>query len=258
MDTNDDKINKLADLLLQYKNTCVLTGAGISTESGIPDFRSAKTGMFNTLDQRLLCYSVMKDEPEVFWKNFEKFAQVGLQDIKPNKGHYALAELEKMGLIGHIVTQNVDGLHQAAGNTKVVEAHGHFKESYCMNSKCKKVFPYQLIADAMANGSYKPICPDCGYPLRPSVVLYGDQLPQVYHQFYNNDLYKYDFLLVLGTSLDVSTAQNVVYEFEGYGNYAIINKSATNKDLKAKVVIRAGIGDTLEQLLSVIKEKQNG
>lgn len=258
MHTNQDRIEKLAKLLITYKNTCVLTGAGMSTESGIPDFRSAKTGMFNTLDQKLLCYSVLKNEPKTFWKNFDKFAQVGLQNVKPNKGHYALAELEKIGLIGHIITQNVDGLHQMAGNTKVIEAHGNFEEVYCMSSKCNKVFPYQVISDSLAKCNYTPTCPDCGYHLQPSVVLYGDQLPQSYHQFFNNDLYKYDFLLVLGTSLEVSTAKNIVGVFEGYCNYAIINKSSTSKDYKAKVFIRASIGDTLEKLVSVIKEKANG
>lgn len=245
-------IVKLADYLMLSKNAMALTGAGISTESGIPDFRTRLTGIWTKLDPSLICYSVLKDEPEVFYKNFKLFAQI-TEGAKPNKGHHILAELQQMGIIKRVLTQNVDGFHTIAGSKNVLEMHGNFNYAICMN--CGKIYPYQLIQDELNKDHYHPKSPCCGDTLRPSVVLFGDRLPMEYHQFEAEDLMNVDFLLVMGTSLEVYPVADLP---KAVGYYAIINKAKTKQDYKAKVVIHDSIGNTLDKLINNIKSRSIG
>jgi len=244
-------IVKLADYLLSSNNCMALTGAGMSTESGIPDFRSEFTGIWNTMDPGLICRSVLKSEPEVFYKHFKLLAQMG-KGAKPNAGHYALAELEHMGIIKRVLTQNIDGFHTMAGSKNVLEMHGNFNHAICM--RCGETYPYQLIQEELDKDHYHPLSPCCKATLRPSVVLFGDNLPVEYHQFTSDELVKVDFLLVMGTSLEVYPVADLPM---AVGRYAIINKNKTIKDDGAKVVIHDSISNALNQLLYEIKSRKN-
>ncbi|MBP2639860.1 MAG: Sir2 [Firmicutes bacterium] len=242
-------IVKLADYLLSSNNVMALTGAGMSTESGIPDFRSEFTGIWNTMDPGLICYSVLKDDPEVFYKHFKLLAQMG-KGTKPNAGHYVLAELEHMGIIKRVLTQNIDGFHTMAGSKNVLEVHGNFNHAICMN--CGERYVYQLIQDELDKENYHPLSTCCKATLRPSVVVFGDSLPMEYHQFLRDELGKVDFLLVMGTSLEVYPVADLP---SAVGRYAMINKKKTRKDFGAKIVIHDSISHALNQLLYEIKNR---
>lgn len=240
------EIKALANLLLASNNAVALTGAGMSTDSGIPDFRS-DTGVWNKLNPELISIDTLTENPDVFYRHFKLFAKTAEGKV-PNKGHFLLAELEKLGFIKRVVTQNVDGFHSLAGSKDVLEMHGNFKNALCM--KCGRIYHYGLIQRELDKENYCPKSPCCGATLRPSVVLFGDNLPITYHRFANEEIFNVDFLLIIGTSLEVYPA---AYLPDRIRRYAIINKSKTGKDNGARVVIHDSISDTLEKLVKELK-----
>jgi NAD-dependent deacetylase len=244
--SNPKQIANLAHLLMESKKVLVLSGAGMSTESGIPDFRTPG-GLYSKRPQITLSFPVLKDEPEEFFETFRLFCEA-FEGTQPNKGHFALAKLEEMGYIHKIVTQNVDGFHQQAGSNNVLEAHGHLRESICMT--CGKVYDFDVLYKQLKYGDSYPMSECCQSTLRPSVTLFYENLPQEFEQFMNNELHTYDFALILGTSLTVYPAANIAGEVN---NIAIINKSSTEFDTRAEVVIRDSIGKTLEAVVNYIE-----
>ena len=237
-----------ANLILQAKNMYALTGAGISTESGIPDFRSDR-GYYKEFDgATAFSRDVLLGDPDRFYH--EGF--VMLKDLfakKPNAGHKALKKMEDLGYLKGIITQNIDNLHSLAGSKKVYEVHGHTRTVHCMS--CNKTYPFQDYVDLVTvEGEIPPRCPACQGVLRPDVVMFGDMMPQDFQDAYGA-METCDLLLVAGSSLVVAP---VSYLPGMAKKLIIINKEATPYDHKADVVIHEGIGQALTKILSLVEE----
>jgi NAD-dependent deacetylase len=230
------------DLLMQSKYTVVLTGAGMSTESGLPDFRSTGKGLWKQKNpQELASTYAMQYNREAFIE-FYKFRIQGLKQCKPHHGHFILAEWEKKGWIQSIITQNVDGFHREAGSKNVIELHGTLSTLHCHT--CKRKYANDLYLE----GKY--ICETCGGFLRPSVVLFGENLPHEALEAAEQESMKADLMIVLGSSLQVSPAN--LFPLEAKRNGAIlviVNMEPTEFDGYADVVIHGRkIGDLLREM----------
>jgi NAD-dependent deacetylase len=236
-------------------------GAGVSTESGIPDFRGTG-GLYHQLykypPETILSH-------EFFWANTAEFYRyytdkmVGL-DAKPNAAHKKLAELEKAGKLLGIATQNIDGLHQEAGSKTVYELHGSVKRNYC--TKCRTFYEEDVIVAAGRRGkaemernglsaapeSYIPRCPKCGGVIKPDVVLYGESLDDETVEGAVMMIRNADLLIVGGTSLNVYPAAGLIRYFRGDLGIVLLNKQPTSYDGLASVILRGNIGDELGQI----------
>ena len=245
----EEKIAKLREYVNGAESIVFFGGAGVSTESGIPDFRS-KDGLYNRRDVRfegyspeyLLSHDCLVDQPEVFFEFYRQ--KMDTRFVSPNPAHYALAELERRGKLIAVVTQNIDGLHQRAGSKNVFEIHGTTGRNYC--SRCGKSYPADFIyscADPV------PRC-DCGGVVRCDVTLYGEALPKEATDRAIDAILACDMLIVGGTSLSVYPAASYVDFFRGR-HLVIINKTSIDypldpaKDLE----INAPIGQVLPQVL---------
>ena len=231
-------------------NIVFFGGAGVSTESGIPDFRSVD-GLYNqTYDyppETILSHSFFHKDPEVFFQ-FHRDKLV-CPDAKPNAAHLKLAELERSGKLKAVITQNIDGLHQMAGSKEVLELHGTIHRAYC--SKCWKKFPEEFIH----YGKGVPRC-ECGGVVRPDVVLYEEGLDQKVMQDSVDYIEQADMLIVGGTSLVVYPAAGLLRYYRG-SKLVLINKAATPYDAKADLVIHDPIGQVLGQIQVRWKEVSN-
>ncbi|MFX1409637.1 MAG: NAD-dependent deacetylase [Promethearchaeota archaeon] len=247
-----EKIYHAAKLLYYSKNAIVLTGAGISTESGIPDFRS-KGGIWEKYDPDVYgnIESFLRD-PSKFWKMAKEIAP-SLFNSKPNPGHYAIAELEKMNIIKAIITQNVDELHQKAGAVLVYEVHGNINRYTCLG--CRASYTKEQILNKLKKEKKSgPLCDVCAAPLKPSVVLFGESLPK-FEIFYSQDIAKKaDVMLIAGSSLTVAPICDLpLYTLREGGKLIIINDEPTILDNKAEVVIHNKIGTILPLIVEEIK-----
>lgn len=232
-------------------------GAGVSTESGIPDFRS-KDGLYNKPDvqfekyepEYLLSSYCLYDEPEVFYEFYRQ--KMDTRNVDPNIAHYKLAELEKVKDLW-IVTQNIDGLHQKAGSKNVLEIHGTAQVCHCR--KCGKEYPASYIFDCKetvprchaCEGEINPYCTQENAIIRPNITLYGEMLPPAFRQAANK-IMEADLLIVGGTSLSVYPANSLVNKRIFNGKLVIINMSETEKDNIADLVIHDSLGKVFEQL----------
>lgn len=217
-------------------------GAGVSTESGIPDFRSVD-GLYNQKydypPETILSHTFFMKRPEAFFR-FYRDKMLPL-DAKPNKAHLKLAEWEKEGKLLAVVTQNIDGLHQAAGSKKVYELHGSVHRNYCM--KCGKFFPPEYIRDSKDE---IPVC-TCGGRIKPDVVLYEEGLDNDVVSGAVNAIAQADMLIVAGTSLTVYPAAGLVRYFRGK-HLVLINRGATPMDSECDLVIHDKVGEVLSSL----------
>lgn len=234
--------SELKKIIDESKNIVFFGGAGVSTESGIPDFRSEK-GLYNAVEnygrspEELISYSFFRRYPETFYEYYRD--NLIYQDVKPNKAHIALAELEGQGKLSAIVTQNIDGLHQLAGSKNVFELHGSVLKNYCMDCGAK----YDL--DHIMNRDWPvPLCSKCGGIVRPDVILYEEALDDKVMTGAVNAISKADTLIVGGTSLVVYPAADLINYFRGK-NLVLINKSSTQYDSRAKLIISEPIGEVL-------------
>jgi len=243
-------VDKLARILSNSTSAVFFGGAGVSTESGIPDFRSAD-GIYNRkLNQtfspeEMASYDFFAAHPEEFFEFYR--ARFVYLDAKPNAGHVALAELERLGILSAVITQNIDGLHQLAGSQTVYELHGSIRRSYCV--KCGARYDIDYI---MSN---KPVprCQKCGGIVKPDVVLYGEQLDQKTIGNSIRAIAEADTLIVGGTSLVVYPAAGLIDYFRGR-HLVLINKTETRADADAELVIRENIGATLAAVVTRLKE----
>ena len=207
---------KLNEIIRECEHIVFFGGAGVSTESGIPDFRS-KDGLYNQHDVKfdryspeyLLSIDCLVDHPDVFYEFYRQ--KLDTKDIMPNRAHYKLAEMEKAGKLDGIITQNIDGLHQRAGSRNVQEVHGSTLRNYCM--KCHEPYPSDFI---FKSEGPIPKCPKCGGMVRPNVTLYGEGLPQTAWIESKRLVYRADCLIVGGTSLVVQPAASLAYEEASY------------------------------------------
>lgn len=238
-------IEKAVELIKNSKKIFALTGAGISTESGIPDFRS-ETGYYSKMDPMA---ALSKD---VLLKNPKRFYSEGyvilsdLNDKSPNQGHIALKELEDLGYLQGIITQNIDNLHTKAGSSNVYEVHGETRDVRCMS--CGKVYPFSYMKEQVEKNIIPPKC-QCGGVIRPNVVMFGDMMPDDFTRA-AQDLEDADLLIVIGSSLQVSP---VNYLPRYVKNLIIINNEPTPFDSYAQVVIHEPAGKTLKKIIEALK-----
>lgn len=238
----DDKIKKLKEIVENTDNLVFFGGAGVSTESGIPDFRSTD-GLYNMKykypPETIVSHTFFVRRTEEFFE-FYKDKMMALE-AKPNKAHYKLAQWEQEGKCKAVVTQNIDGLHQMAGSKKVLELHGSIHRNYC--TKCGKFFD----AAYVKNSENVPHCDVCGGLIKPDVVLYEESLDS---QTISDAVYAIshaDVLIIGGTSLAVYPAAGMIDYFRG-NHLVLINRSSTPRDNQADLIIHDSIGEVFGQL----------
>ena len=240
----DDKILELKKIIDQGQRIVFFGGAGVSTESGVPDFRSVD-GLYNQEydypPETILSHSFYMRNREEFYRFYRN--KMLFPDVKPNAAHLALAKLEEMGKLKAVITQNIDGLHQMAGSKEVYELHGTVHKNYC--ETCHKF--YSL--DDIMKMDRVPIC-ECGGFIKPDVVLYEEGLNQTTIQKAVHAIATADVLIIGGTSLAVYPAAGLIDYYQG-NQLVLINKSATPKDSRAKLVIRDAIGEVFRQVVEI-------
>ncbi len=238
----NEKIAVLQSWINESSNIVFFGGAGVSTESGIPDFRSVD-GLYNQKydypPETILSHTFYRNRPEEFYRFYHD--KMLCLDAKPNAAHRKLAELEQAGKLKAVVTQNIDGLHQAAGSKKVLELHGSVLRNYC--EKCGKFFDAQYMKAA----SGAPKCDACAGPVKPDVVLYEEGLDQSILSEAVRCISEADMLIIGGTSLVVYPAAGLIDYYQGR-KLVLINKSATGRDAAADLVIQGSIGEVLSQI----------
>ena len=245
-----DEITRAAALLRKARHAVALTGAGTSTASGIPDFRSPGTGLWEHADpMKVASIYAFRRRPETFYTWIRPLMRT-LLTAEPNAGHLALAELESGGWLKAIITQNIDSLHQRAGSRVVLELHGHLREAVCLD--CYRVLPIQeLLDDFLASGEV-PRCPACGGVMKPNVVLYGEQLPVKVVSAAMEHVRQADLMLVAGSSLEVMPASQLPLRVrERAGRLIVVNLMPTYIDDIAEVVIHADITEVLPRIAQV-------
>lgn len=245
----EDLIKKFKDYIEESHNIVFFGGAGVSTESGIPDFRS-KDGLYNQRDVKfdkyspeyLLSHTCLVKEPKVFFEFYRQ--KMDARNFEPNPAHFSLVELEKRGKLKAIVTQNIDGLHQKAGSKVVYEIHGTTQKNYCMN--CNSQHDEDFIFNSEGD---LPLC-SCGGLVRPRVTLYEEGLPEdaVYNAV--SAIRNADMLIVAGTSLQVYPAAAYINDFRGK-HLVVINKEPINVKLDGEkdIFIQGAVGEVLKKVI---------
>jgi NAD-dependent protein deacetylase/lipoamidase len=235
-------VRRLADLLRERGSCVVLTGAGISTESGIPDFRSP-TGVWARYDpMEYATIDAFLADPAKVWDFYGRRLEM-LGAAEPNGGHRALAELEERGYVEAVITQNIDRLHERAGSRELVEVHGSIRTASCLD--CRTVVPFDDVVLRLP----VPACPTCGRVLKPDVVLFGELLPERAMARATELAAQARVLLVVGSSLEVYPVAGLPLDtLANGGALAIVNRGATQYDGRAAVTIDAPAGETLRAL----------
>ncbi len=235
-------VEQFVDMVAHSDNIVFFGGAGVSTESGIPDFRSVD-GLYNQTykypPEHILSHTFYRENPEEFYRFYRD--KMLCLDAKPNMAHIKLAELEKAGKLKAIITQNIDGLHQKAGSKNVLELHGSVHRNFCEH--CHKLFD----AEYMLHSTGVPKCDACGGPIKPDVVLYEEGLD---NDVIEQSLYYIshaDMLIIGGTSLVVYPAAGLVRYYNGH-KLVLINKSSTDMDSSADLVIKEPIGQVFSHI----------
>ena len=237
---------RLKEIIKESNNIVFFGGAGVSTESNIPDFRS-ETGLYNAQKQygmspeQMISHTFFMNNTETFFDYYKH--NMIYQAAEPNDAHKAIAALEMTGKLRAVVTQNIDGLHQKAGSIRVYELHGSVHRNFCM--KCHKDYDLDFIMDEANCKKQVPICPICGGIIKPDVVLYEEMLDDDCIEGAVKAIGKADTLIVGGTSLVVYPAAGLIHYFHGK-NLVLINKQPTQYDSKATLVINDAIGKVMK------------
>jgi len=242
MDHLENTIKELKEIINKYDNIVFFGGAGVSTESGIPDFRSVDGLYHQQYDyppETILSHSFYRAKPEEFYRFYRN--KMIFEDTKPNAAHLKLAELEAKGKLRAVITQNIDGLHQAAGSKVVLELHGSVLRNYCEN--CGEFHDLKHIAESTS----VPKCKACGGPVKPDVVLYEEGLNQKTLNDSIHYIQNADVLIIGGTSLAVYPAAGLIDYFRG-DKLIVINKAPTPRDAHADLLIQGPIGEVLSQI----------
>lgn len=247
-----DPIQRLAQWLIEADHAIAFTGAGISTPSGIPDFRSPTSGIWNQVDPfEVASIYGFRRNPQAFYNWVHPLTETTLK-AQPNPAHVALSQLEQIGKLRAIVTQNIDMLHTRAGSQIVHELHGHMRETTCI--RCFEVFDNQPIMQQFLNDKAVPTCRDCGGVLKPNIILFGEQLPiRVLHAA-QRAAKTCDLMLVVGSSLEVAPANELPIIAQRNGaKLVIVNLEATDYDRRANLVLN---GDAATLLPEVIQKME--
>ncbi|MFW9783809.1 MAG: NAD-dependent deacetylase, partial [Candidatus Heimdallarchaeota archaeon] len=247
------KIKKLVEIILDSQSIVALTGAGMSTESGIADFRSPGTGLWEKLDPYE--YASINSYVANPVKNLEFMLETGkaIFSARPNKGHKALTRLQRLGKLKGVMTQNIDRLHHKAKTKNIVEFHGNVMEAKCL--QCGKVFPITSMVNQALQGK-APSCVECNGMLKPNAIFFGEPLESSVLSAADQMIQDCDLMIVIGSSL-------VVYPVAWYpqkalslgAKLAIVNIQETDMDSLAEVVIHEKIGETLPEIVSKVEEK---
>ena len=234
-------MNLLQDMICQSNRIVFFGGAGVSTESGIPDFRG-EDGLYHQKydypPETIISHHFFMENPKEFYRFYQE--KMLFLSAKPNPAHLKLAEMERKGKLCCVITQNIDGLHQAAGSKKVLELHGSVLRNYCM--KCRKSYPVETIVDAPDI----PLC-TCGGMIKPDVVLYEESLDSQVLKSSIEAIQRADMLIVGGTSLNVYPAAGLIDYYNG-NRLVLINKTPTPYDKRADLIIPDSIGKVLGNL----------
>jgi NAD-dependent deacetylase len=250
MDGFLDRIAKAADLVRNAEHIAAFTGAGISTESGISDFRSPG-GVWDryriiTYQEFLASYEARVD----YWK-MRKELQREMKGARPNSAHQALANLEKTGKLGCLITQNIDGLHQDAGSSRVIELHGTNRKAVCLG--CEKTWPIEDIDARLAAGDPAPVCA-CGGFIKPATVSFGQSMPEDEMIQALACAASCDLLLMIGSSLQVQPAASIPHEaYKNGAKLIFINRTETAQDGIASLIFRENAGEVLSQIVENVK-----
>lgn len=252
----EDEINKVAAMINQAKRIVFFTGAGVSTESGIPDFRSPG-GLWTRFDPDDFTIDKFVNSRETRKKMWKILLEGGLMaDAVPNAAHYAIAELEKMGKLSSIITQNVDNLHQKAGNSPALvhELHGNMQWLVCLD--CGETFPVELMLLKSTCEDNVPDCANCGGILKPDVVFFGEALPQKVLEQATYSAQECDLFIVIGSSLVVYPAAYMPqYAKSARASVVIINIGPTDQDDLADVIIDHSAGETMTKIMERLRTK---
>ena len=243
-------VERLAGLVREAGSTVALTGAGISVPSGIPDFRSPGTGLWEKVDPMEVAHiDVFRREPERFWRFYgDRFAS--LRDRQPNGAHRALVELEERGLLDGVITQNIDMLHSRAGTRELVEVHGSVAESRCLD--CGARYPLEEARARLERDGGVPEC-DCGRSLKPDVVLFGELLPEAAMERATTLAAGADLLLCVGSSLEVYPVAGLPgLTLRAGGRIALVTQGPTPYDADAAVKLDGDVEHELQALVAAL------
>lgn len=245
-------IEQIANLITNSKKTVVVTGAGISTEAGIPDFRG-ENGIYRKLGEdrvmELIHIDSFRRNPERFYDFYRK--HFVYSQVEPSKAHYILAEMEAKGYIHSIVTQNIDNLHQKAGSKNVIPVHGNADNFVCMNQQCRLIYASEAV---LHQDDLVPRCPECGGILKPDVVLFGENIYN--YMDAQDNILSAQLIIVIGSSLTVYPLAGFVRAFDSFTqDLVIINKGPTYMDHAAKIKIDTNTtGAVLEQICRLLAQ----
>lgn len=250
MTTAPDRIQQIADLLRASRSAVAFTGAGISTPSGIPDFRDPESGLWSHIDPlRVASIHSFRQHPQAFYDWVYPLARQILA-AQPNPAHIALAELERVGILKCLITQNIDMLHTRAGNVNIREIHGSLSEATCTH--CFRVYPGEQVLARFLQDGKVPRCSRCGGVIKPNIILFGEQLPYRQLQAAREAARCADVMLVIGSSLEVAPASDLPkYALRNSAKLVIINLTPTDFDGMAYAVIHADAAEVLPAISAV-------
>ena len=242
---------RLADLLGQAERAVVLTGAGISVPSGIPDFRTPGKGLWEKVDPMKVAHiDAFRRSPDEFWRFYgQRFAM--LSGIRPNAAHEVVAELERRGLVRGVITQNIDRLHRAAGSENVIEVHGSIE--WCVCELCGGKVGYDAVSAMLADGTPTPECATCITPLKPNVVLFGEMLPEDAMADATALAAEADLMLCIGSSLEVYPVAGLPgLTLDKGGRIALVTQGRTPYDGESEVKLSGDVVADLEAVLAAL------
>ncbi len=243
----DEQVKQFAEWMKEYGDVVFFGGAGVSTESKIPDFRSVD-GLYNQSysvpPETILSATYFYAHTDEFYRFYRD--KMIFKDAEPNPAHTSLARLEQMGIVKAVITQNIDGLHQKAGSKEVLELHGSVHRNYCM--KCRAFYGL----DAIINSTGVPKCEKCGGTIKPDVVLYEEGLDSYILDRSVSHIRRAKVLVIGGTSLAVYPAAGLINYFRG-SKVVLINRDATSRDSIADLIIRRPIGQVMKEALEIIE-----
>jgi NAD-dependent deacetylase len=248
-----EQIQRAARLIASARHVVALTGAGISTPSGIPDFRSPGTGEWARLDpMEVVSLTAFYRQPERFYRWLRPLVQK-MAAAEPNPAHHALAELEKLGRLQALLTQNIDGLHQKAGSKNVVELHGSLERLLCLN--CRNTFPSKNFYPHFIANNVIPRCPACAAVLKPEIVFYEETLKPSTWDAAVKEAARADVMIIAGTSLEVWPVNSLpLYALENGAHLIINTLSRTHLDNQADILLNYEISDALPSIVRAILE----
>lgn len=244
-------IHYAAEIIYRSKRTVVLTGAGISTPSGIPDFRSTDSGLWTRYDPfEVASLSAFRYNPEKFYQWIQPLA-INIHQANPNVAHLSLARLEKMGYVQTIITQNIDRLHQKAGSNNVLEVHGSIQNLVCV--RCFRKFDSEEFLDLILVKGQVPYCPDCEGVLKPDLILMGEQMPAKVWLKAQEASKKCDLMIVVGSSLEVLPVAGLpMRALENGAHLIMINHTPTYLDVRADVVLHENVEEVIPRMVDEV------